>query len=128
MVCFFFFECYCDHRDLHVLTHSFPTRRSSDLVSLTPPSSLCALRNASSSVMSASSVCVTCGTFSHARCRCAADSLRIRASGRVSISPNCAKSTAGMVGIPPPDIRSEEHTSDLQSLLRSPYAFFCLQK
>src|SRR3546814_20626299 len=28
---FFFFSCYGDHRDLHVLTHSFPTRRSSDL-------------------------------------------------------------------------------------------------
>src|SRR3546814_16940665 len=27
----FFFELYGDHRDLHVLTHSFPTRRSSDL-------------------------------------------------------------------------------------------------
>src|SRR3546814_14576016 len=28
----FFFEGYGNHRDLHVLTHSFPTRRSSDLV------------------------------------------------------------------------------------------------
>src|SRR3546814_11561893 len=27
----FFVECNGDHRDLHVLTHSFPTRRSSDL-------------------------------------------------------------------------------------------------
>src|SRR3546814_16381680 len=27
-----FCECYGDHRDLHVLTHSFPTRRSSDLL------------------------------------------------------------------------------------------------
>src|SRR3546814_835145 len=27
----FFFKCYGYHRDLHVLTHSFPTRRSSDL-------------------------------------------------------------------------------------------------
>src|SRR3546814_12581807 len=27
----FLFEGYGDHRDLHVLTHSFPTRRSSDL-------------------------------------------------------------------------------------------------
>src|SRR3546814_8748042 len=27
----FFCEGYGDHRDLHVLTHSFPTRRSSDL-------------------------------------------------------------------------------------------------
>src|SRR3546814_15157602 len=26
-----FFEWYDDHRDLHVLTHSFPARRSSDL-------------------------------------------------------------------------------------------------
>src|SRR3546814_15820444 len=26
-----FFELYGGHRDLHVLTHSFPTRRSSDL-------------------------------------------------------------------------------------------------
>src|SRR3546814_12535532 len=26
-----FVERYGDHRDLHVLTHSFPTRRSSDL-------------------------------------------------------------------------------------------------
>src|SRR3546814_12360827 len=27
----FIFKVYADHRDLHVLTHSFPTRRSSDL-------------------------------------------------------------------------------------------------
>src|SRR3546814_15748916 len=34
MLCFFF-EGYGNHRDLHVLTHSFPTRRSSDLNSST---------------------------------------------------------------------------------------------
>src|SRR3546814_16999931 len=28
----FYFDCYGDHRDLHVLKHSFPTRRSSDLL------------------------------------------------------------------------------------------------
>src|SRR3546814_18115157 len=33
-VFFFFFYGYVDLRDLHVLTHSFPTRRSSDLSSL----------------------------------------------------------------------------------------------
>src|SRR3546814_10531361 len=27
-----------------------------------------------------------------------------------------------------PDIRSEEHTSELQSLMRTPYAVFCLKK
>src|SRR3546814_16964997 len=32
----FFFEVYGDHRDLHVLTHSFPTRRSSDLLRRNP--------------------------------------------------------------------------------------------
>src|SRR3546814_1938075 len=30
-MCFFVFYGYGDHRDLHVLTHSFPTRRSADL-------------------------------------------------------------------------------------------------
>src|SRR3546814_20497259 len=29
---FFFFKRYGDHRDLHVLTHPFPTRRSSDRI------------------------------------------------------------------------------------------------
>src|SRR3546814_19955799 len=29
---YFFFSGYGDHLDLHVLTHSFPTRRSSDLI------------------------------------------------------------------------------------------------
>src|SRR3546814_12378371 len=28
---FFFFQSSADHLDLHVLTHSFPSRRSSDL-------------------------------------------------------------------------------------------------
>src|SRR3546814_17352456 len=32
----FFFEGYGDHRDLHVLTHSIPTRRSSDLHAVGP--------------------------------------------------------------------------------------------
>src|SRR3546814_19431539 len=31
MIVWFFVEVYGCHRDLHVLTHSFPTRRSSDL-------------------------------------------------------------------------------------------------
>src|SRR3546814_2777806 len=31
MYALFCFYCNGDHRDLHVLTHSFPTRRSSDL-------------------------------------------------------------------------------------------------
>src|SRR3546814_7752119 len=34
VVVVFFFQGLGDHRDLHVLTHSFPTRRSSDLLGL----------------------------------------------------------------------------------------------
>src|SRR3546814_16662944 len=33
----FFFSIYGDHPDLHVLTHSFPTRRSSELRPEGPP-------------------------------------------------------------------------------------------
>src|SRR3546814_6889599 len=36
-----------------------------------------------------------------------------------------ARSCAGLA---PRDTRSEEHTSELQSLLRIPYAVFCLKK
>src|SRR3546814_18407141 len=35
MSLFVFFLRYGDHRDLHVLTHSFPTRRTSDLLTYT---------------------------------------------------------------------------------------------
>ena len=65
-------------------------------------SSLIDRRNASSSVMSASSWLVTWGTFSQARCRCEPERCLMRDSGRVSTSPNFVKSTAGIGGIPVP--------------------------
>src|SRR3546814_17060291 len=43
----FFFYVSRDHRDLHVLTHSFPTRRSSALVAADP----CALAIATPSAV-----------------------------------------------------------------------------
>src|SRR3954468_3533674 len=52
--------------------------------------------------MSDSSLWVTCGTFSQARCRCGPDSFLMRGSGLVSIGPNLAKSTAGISGMPMP--------------------------
>ena len=42
--------------------------------------------------MSASSSCVTCGIVTQLRCRFAAESLRIRCSGWISVGPNFAKS------------------------------------
>src|SRR3546814_12775780 len=86
----FFFSCYGDHRDLHVLTHSFPTRRSSDL----PPPRAAACRRPRSA----------------GRHRCAAPTAAPRTT------PNSCS------------WRSEEHTSEFQSLMRISYAVFCLQK
>ena len=45
--------------------------------------------------MSASSCCVTCGIVTQLRCRFAAESLRMRCSGWISVGPNFAKSICG---------------------------------
>src|SRR3546814_2211013 len=95
----FFFTLHGDHRDLHVLTHSFPTRRSSDLT----PMGL-----------------ITDATVRSLPARWKRDS--IFASG-VYLS-------AADLGIfrRSKSTRSEEHTSELQSLMRSSYAVFCLKQ
>src|SRR3546814_10385854 len=92
---FFVFYRYGDHRDLHVLTHSFPTRRSSDL--------RCRDRRRP-------------GDRRHRPLReCLLDPREGGAgAGR---RPHCADRR-----------RSEEHTSELQSLMRISYAVFCLKK
>src|SRR3546814_6300818 len=38
------------------------------------------------------------------------------------------KIASGLTGFPPGQSRSEEHTSELQSLMRISYAVFCLKK
>src|SRR3546814_6152251 len=82
----FFFLLYADHRDLHLLTHSFPTRRSSDLSR--------ARGRRSTGLMTTS-----------------------RRSSRRARARRSSTST-----------RSEEHTSELQSLMSISYAVFCLKK
>src|SRR3546814_10608482 len=51
---------------------------------------------------------------------------------RVDGQARAARRPAGQAGrrglIPPPAARSEEHTSELQSLMRISYAVFCLKK
>src|SRR3546814_2979772 len=96
----FFFSWYGDHRDLHVLTHSFPTRRSSDLC-----------RDPD-------------GRQAHRRSAARADTLG--ADPREHLvrrrRPRARRSDDR------DDQRSEEHTSELQSLMRISYAVFCLKK
>src|SRR3546814_6516118 len=96
---------YADHRYLHVLTHSFPTRRSSDLRS--PCAETMACRAAGGQ---------PCGT-----------PLSV---GPIPVRSNEPEGTAhALLSIGFDDrLRSEEHTSELQSLMRISYAAFCLKK
>src|SRR3546814_5468614 len=63
-------------------------------------------------------------------------SSELRPSARSKSSTSAAAGTAGSVVArlpagsltPPPWTRSEEHTSELQSLMRISYAVFCLKK
>src|SRR3546814_9416336 len=84
----FFFKLYGDHLDLHVLTHSVPTRRSSDLSA--------AAARASWTISGTGSTGVP--------------------TDRSTTPSACAAASA---------LRSEEHTSELQSLMRISYAVFC---
>src|SRR3546814_1377228 len=95
----FLFSCDGDHRDLPVLTHSFPTRRSSDLVFSISASGWGGTR--------------TLGSGSGA---CSLES-------RTAAVPSNTCIAAFAAGA-----RSEEHTSELQSLMRISYAVFCLKK
>src|SRR3546814_17643723 len=104
-----YFQCYGDHRELHVLTHSYPTRLSSDLVADVELRRL---------VLAARHLV---GVLDQA--------------GRIVREPELD------AGLEQPrgedhhqqrrdrgDQRSEEHTSELQSLMRISYAVFCLKK
>src|SRR3546814_4987168 len=96
----FFFSVFGDHRALHVLTHSFPTRRSSDL----------AAGRRWRHLLHRQLCRRVCG-----RCRVRQIAVEIR-----SADVEGASSQDGL--------RSEEHTSELQSLMRISYAVFCLKK
>src|SRR3546814_19264584 len=87
--CVFFFEWYGVHLDLHVLTHSFPTRRSADLAEAHRQFVLTWVQPGLAGLM----------------------------DGSVStLAPIFAAAFAtGDTW----QIRSEEHTSELQSLMRS---------
>src|SRR3546814_1897561 len=110
MSLFFFFTGPGDPRDLPVLTHPFPTRRSSDLLtgrrrclSLDddPTSTSKGTSGFGAYALSGESVDVVVGVWIFA---------------------------AGFTRKATPSARSEEHTSELQSLMRTSYAVFCLKK
>src|SRR3546814_10410171 len=95
----FFCKCFGAHRYQHVLTHSCPTRRSSDL---TAPLSI---------------VVAPAVVTLHA---VVARSVRRVSQGRRRHARHQQQRQNSL--------RSEEHTSELQSLMRISYAVFCLKK
>src|SRR3546814_3413733 len=111
------------------LTHSFPTRRSSDL---------CAVwqlrhnrRGAGNQWRAEADRSRRCGG-DDGLCRTRGDRARLWHGGGAGAAqdmgadPVAAKAWGqGQVRDPP---RSEEHTSELQSLMRISYAVFCLKK
>src|SRR3546814_8706755 len=56
----------------------------------------------------------------------AGDRLEMKIDGQ--INPARMGGSRGMVSLLDGEIRSEEHTSELQSLMRNSYAVFCLKK
>src|SRR3546814_3174808 len=95
------FELYGDHRDLHVLTHSFPPRRSSDL---------------GGQQVDGAAIYVA---FSLRRI------LDMFLDAQVA---EILDQDQPFVQILRQYPRSEEHTPELQSLMRIEYAGFCLKK
>src|SRR5580704_4022718 len=69
--------------------------------------------------MSASSVWVTCGTFTHDACNRGPEMRLMRDSGTVSTGPNLAKSTTGTAGRAPPPATApvDRASADLMSSL-----------
>src|SRR3546814_1497641 len=100
----FFFKLYGDQRDLPVLTHSFPKRRSSDL-------------------------CRAQACQARASAGKAGNRPRRRAGLCPPHDDGVRRDRGGALRQLGPDrVRSEEHTSELQSLMRISYAVFCLKK
>src|SRR3546814_4067049 len=105
---------YGDHRDLHALTHSFPPRRSSDLghgyqVHVGPMYS------------DARGTITLKTTDPHDHPALRFNYLSTDQDRREWIeSIRVARTILNQ--------RSEEHTSELQSLMRNSYAVFCLKK
>src|SRR3546814_7424558 len=120
LLCFFFFYGTGDHRDLHVLTHSFPTRRSSDL------SEWSAFCRRSVSIITTG---LGAMTSISPKFRMAA----VLATAAFAVLPMTTQAATYPTRpinliVPFGPGRSEEHTSELQSLMRISYAVFCLKK
>src|SRR3546814_8410776 len=106
------FEVYGDHRDLHGLTHSFPTRLSSDC--------LAGARYLSKAAVSGKGSIAFFKKLQNHEFRLAIP----QTDSYARTHPLTGERIAVLQEV----YRSEEHTSALQSLMRISYAVFCLKK
>src|SRR3546814_20037735 len=118
VIFFSIFYRHCYHRDLHVLTHSCPTRLSSDLVPLDFTKRRSALKKIvaefSCLVLLLSGILVAI--------------VRMSLQGGQTLLGILYVRRQTLLFRKKMTIRSEEHTSELQSLMRISYAVFCLKK
>src|SRR3546814_1694777 len=117
-MCIFFFTLYGNQLDLHVLTHSFPSRRSSYL--RTHDDGKFAHEAASGRQPR-----IGHGKQQKKRCEARHDvddaAIVIDTTGMQAVVQHPYAQEHGAR-------RSEEHTSELQSLMRISYAVVCLKK
>src|SRR3546814_9992211 len=142
---FFFVSDTGDNQDLHGRTHTFPTRRSSDLLDQRFLLLHVAVVLGIQSGLQAGAerreafLLLLAGKPVHRRAAapllfCIAQSLDDRLPVRLfPVGARLERRQLGKHGIALPqtlraDERSEEHTSELQSLMRISYAVFCLKK
>src|SRR3546814_9144920 len=125
------FEVDGDHRELQVMTHSFPTRRSADLRDHRPQARL--RPDADPAALLPGAVAVGAGDLPVRGALHGGDARR-PASRRRRGAGGQGEGAALCRDVPPPDrpdgpaARSEEYTSELQSLMRTSYAVFCLKQ
>src|SRR3546814_5936578 len=103
------------------MTHAFPTRRASELIGALCFFQQTLARSVASVLMSRRIAISVSRSFSESSAsRAAAGSARIglRTSARADRAEDVSR----------PCLRSEEHTSEIQSLLRISYAVFCLKQ
>src|SRR3546814_6674287 len=111
MFVFVFFACFGDHRALHVRTHSVPTLRSSDLRKGRARQPFVR------------------GRLHLLGCRLGEPlELDLVIGGIVRIERALGERHRLAAETADRFERSEEHTSELQSLMRISYAVFCLKK
>src|SRR3546814_8118848 len=113
-----FFLVYGDHRDLHVLTHSFPPRRSSDLP---------AAHGDAKAPYGVVTLHRPANVDTRTALRRIVEALAASAVHLPLLFPVHPRTAASLERFGLTE-RSEEHTSELQSLMRISYAVFCLKK